>query len=274
VRLVTDPYEIVLVNYGRRQTVKSEVFLNFAVYREADEPIGMDYFFWVIRNRSTTVVVDIGFSTRGGSTRGRDMLIEPLDALAALGISPVDAPTVVVTHAHYDHIGNLAALPRSPIVMAEQEWDFWGGDHRSRPLFHHSIEEEELAALEAAIDEGRVTLFQDRITLAPGIEVICVGGHTPGQSVVKVTTRDGVVLLGADAVHYDEELERDRPFAHVASVAGTYEALDLIRAWREAGEIALVVSGHDPAARELGVPVTTGPLAGLARIIAPLGDAA
>lgn len=37
-----ETYEIVIVNYGRRQTVKSEVYLNYGLYREADEPIGMD----------------------------------------------------------------------------------------------------------------------------------------------------------------------------------------------------------------------------------------
>jgi glyoxylase-like metal-dependent hydrolase (beta-lactamase superfamily II) len=264
-------YEIVVVNYGRRQATKSEVFLNFSVYQEPDRAIGMDYYLWVIRNGHTTVVVDTGFSRAGGQSRGRDMLIEPVDALAVLGIEPASAPTVVVTHAHYDHIGNLATFDRSPIVMAAEEWDFWSGAHRRRPLFHHSIEESELDDLATAVESGRVTLFQDQATPAPGIEVIRVGGHTPGQSTVKVRTGAGVVLLGSDAVHYDEELELDRPFAHLADVAGTYEALDRIREWRATGEVSMVVSGHDPAARALGTPIATGPLAGLAATIAPLG---
>lgn len=266
----SEAYEIVVVNYGRRETVKSEVFLNHAVYREEDAPIGMDYYFWVIRNRELVVIVDTGFSRSGGESRKRDLLIEPVDALAALGITPEDAPLIVITHAHYDHIGNLASFDRSPIVLAHAEWDFWTGSHRQRPLFHHSIEESELDALAEAVRAGRVTLFEDHFDLAPGIEVIRVGGHTPGQTVVKVRTAEGVVLLASDSVHYDEELELDRPFAHVADVAGTYEALDRIRAWREAGELVSVVSGHDPAARALGRPVQSGPLAGLAATIAPL----
>ena len=264
-------YEIVIVNYGRRPAMKSEVFLNYSVYGEPDSQVGMDYYLWVIRNADTTVVVDTGFSRAGGESRGRDLLIEPVAALAALGIEPSDAPPVVVTHAHYDHIGNLAAFDRSPIVMAGAEWGFWSGSHRRRPLFHHSIEEIELAELAAAIEAGRVTLFQDSTTVAPGVEVIRVGGHTPGQSVVKVPTSTGVVLLASDAVHYDEELELDRPFAHLADVAGTYEALDQIRDWRATGAVSLVVSGHDPAARAIGAPIMTGPLAGLAATIAPLG---
>ena len=264
---MTATYDITVVNYGRRPARKSEVYLNFSVYDEPDESIGMDYYFWVIRNDTTTVVVDTGFSLEGGRSRGREMLIEPVDALAALGIVPEDAPAVVVTHAHYDHIGNLAALDRSPIVMAAEEWVFWNSAHRDRPLFHHSIEQTELDGLAAAIEAGRVTLFRDNIVIAPGIEVITVGGHTPGQSVLKVQTGQGVVLLGADAVHYDDELELDRPFVYVADVAGTYEALDRIRAWRQAGEVTTIISGHDPAARLIGNPITSGPLAGLAAVI-------
>ena len=217
-----DRYEVVIVKDGTRSTVKSDVFLNYHVYGEPDQPIEMDYFFWVVRNRERTVVVDTGFSRAGGTARKRTFLVDPARAFAALGVSASAAPSVVVTHAHYDHIGNLGLFPQSELVMAESEYDFWTGRHATRAQFHHSVEDEELEHLVAARREGRVTAFRGEHDLAPGIRIIEVGGHTPGQSVVQVNTSDGPVLLASDAIHYDEEYERDRPFAYVADVVEMY----------------------------------------------------
>ena len=62
------------------------------------------------------------------------------------------------------------------------------------------MEDGELGVLRAAADQGRARLFDDRYTAADGVEVLRVGGHTPGQSVVVVRTPDGPVLLASDAV--------------------------------------------------------------------------
>jgi hypothetical protein len=54
-------------------------------------------------------------------------------------------------------------------------------------------------------------------------------------------------------VHYFEELERDRPFSIVASLADMYAAFDQIRELAHGG--ARVVAGHDPlVAKRFGHP--------------------
>lgn len=252
-------YEIVVVRYGTRQTVRSEVFLNYGLYGEPDAPIGMDYFFWIVRNDEHTFVVDTGFSRAGGANRKRTTLIDPVEAFGALGVQPADAPTVIVTHAHYDHIGNLDHFDRSPVVLARAEAEFWAGPHSRRVQFHHSVEDAELAGLAAVVDSGRAVLFDERTTVADGIEVIRVGGHTPGQSVVRVRTAAGPVLLASDAVHYYEESEKAMPFVSVANLVDMYAGFDTVEALAAGGQ---VVSGHDP-----------GTLDRFGRDGGPLGDA-
>jgi glyoxylase-like metal-dependent hydrolase (beta-lactamase superfamily II) len=223
------------------------VFLNYSVYGEDDAPLDMDYFFWVVRNDTRTVIVDTGFSHAGGAARNRTMLVDPGECFDALGLTPADEPPVVVTHGHYDHIGNLRRFHRSPIVVARREAEFWAGPHGRRAQFHHSVEDDELADLAAAVAAGRATLFDDRHTVADGIEIRRIGGHTPGQSIVTVRTAQGVVLLASDAVHYYEELEREMPFVSVASLVDMYDGFDVVNGLVDSGHVAHLLTGHDPS---------------------------
>ena len=247
-----EQYEVLAVRYGTRPASAAEVFLNYHAYQEPDRPLQMDYFFWVARSPARSVVIDTGFSPAAGAARGRTMLMDTVPALAAAGLTPDDVAHVVLTHAHYDHIGGLPAFTgtgtRTEVVMTRDEYDFWTGPMSRRGLFAHTTEASELDHLRELRAAGRLTLVGRAHHIAPGIELIQVGGHTPGQAIVTVATAGGPVVLASDAVHYYEELERDRPFSIVASLADMYAALDQIRELAEAG--ARVVAGHDPLVAE------------------------
>ena len=261
-----DHYQVVIVKYGTRETVRSDVYLNYSLYREDDGPIGMDYYFWIVRNAERTVIVDTGFSHRGGEVRHRTLLASVSELFKKAGVDPGTSPDVIVTHAHYDHIGNLNHFPTSRVFMAEREFAFWSSRHAHRVLFHHSVEDEELAYLRQVSEEGRLFLFDEHLEVAPGIEVLVLGGHTPGQSVVRVQTDEGAVLLASDAIHYYEEYETDKLFTSVSDLIEMYEGFDRIREMEEAGSIIHLVSGHDPDTLSRFTPAT-GELAGFAATI-------
>jgi glyoxylase-like metal-dependent hydrolase (beta-lactamase superfamily II) len=71
-----------------------------------------------------------------------------------------------------------------------------------------------------------------------------VGGHTLGQSILRVATASGEVVLASDALHCYEEMGLDRPFATFADLAGTYRAFDRLRELESSG--ATIIAGHDP----------------------------
>src|SRR4051812_49719218 len=123
---MSEQYEVLAVRYGTRQASAAEVFLNYHVYHEPDRPLGMDHFFWVARNPARSVVIDTGFSRAGGAARGRTMLMDTVPALRAAGLTPGGVAQVVLTHAHYDHIGGPPALAanRAQGIMNREENGF------------------------------------------------------------------------------------------------------------------------------------------------------
>lgn len=92
------------------------------------------------------------------------------------------------------------------VVIARRGYEFWTGPYARRLQFAHVTEPDELAHLVTANNQGRLRLVEDTLDLVPGIELVVVGGHTPGQMVAQVAVDhpggEGAVVLAADAVHF------------------------------------------------------------------------
>jgi glyoxylase-like metal-dependent hydrolase (beta-lactamase superfamily II) len=281
-RLVSDSasYEVIAVRYGTRSTTRSDVFLHYQLYGEPDAATTMDYFFWVLRSPEGAILVDCGFNADSGARRGRTMLCPPVDALRKLGIEPGQVRLLIATHGHYDHIGNVDAFGAAEVVMSGREYDFWTGPLATRAVFATSAETSDIDVLRRVDATGRLRLLRGpvgaadsantvehlRWEVAPGVEVIEVGGHTPGQLIVIVRTSDGFAVLASDALHYYEEMALDRPFTHVADLPAMFTGFEVLRSL-SGDESHYLVAGHDPEVMERFPAVDGMPLA--VRIGAP-----
>jgi glyoxylase-like metal-dependent hydrolase (beta-lactamase superfamily II) len=253
-------YEVLALRYGTWLTTRAHCFLGYERYGEPDAALRMDFFLWVLRDARRTIVVDTGFDPEVAERRGRACLISPTRALALAGVEPATVEQLVITHLHYDHIGNLDAFPAAAIHVHGRELDFWRSPLAARGQFAALVEPRELAALESAERAGRVRRIEHDAELAPGVHALWTGGHTPGQLIVAVMGRSAPVVLASDALHFHEELDRDRPFAVLSDLPEMYAGYDLLRQLAARG--ARIAPGHDPAVMS-EFPRLPGPLAEL-----------
>jgi glyoxylase-like metal-dependent hydrolase (beta-lactamase superfamily II) len=223
-------WEALAIRYGTRPARRGEFFYRYETYGEPDAPLQMDYFFWVLRRGSEAILVDTGFDPVVAERMGRTVLVKPYEVVAALGIDP---SLIVITHLHYDHIGNVARFPDADLVIPRRELEFWTSPVARRAQFAAHVVPEEIAHVASRSPrlDGDV----------PGLQVTHVGGHSPGQTIVQA----GDIVLASDALHYYEELERDRPPAVLHDLADCYAALDTLR-----GLNGVLVAGHDPLVTE------------------------
>jgi glyoxylase-like metal-dependent hydrolase (beta-lactamase superfamily II) len=240
---MTEAWTVVAARYGTLETTLSEAYYRWEAYGEPDGPARLDYFFWLLRSPSETILVDTGFHPDAGARRKRTTLIEPATAMERLGIDSSTVKRILVTHLHYDHTGNLDVLPDAELLVPAIELDFWLSPMGRRGQFAGLAEESELAYVREAEAAGRVTRLVGGEEIAPGVHAVHVGGHAAGQMVVAIFG-DPPVILASDAVHFYDELADERPFAVIADLPEMYEAYDIVR--ELAGAEGHIVPGHDP----------------------------
>jgi len=116
------PYRIYAVRYAHRACNTSEAF--YGDYHKA--PMTMDYFVWALTNGAETVVVDLGFTEAVGTRRGRQFLRCPGKGLAEIGVEAASVKHVILSHFHYDHVGNHALFPHATFYVQDSEMAFFG----------------------------------------------------------------------------------------------------------------------------------------------------
>jgi glyoxylase-like metal-dependent hydrolase (beta-lactamase superfamily II) len=241
-------YDVRAVRFATAETVKSREFLHFEVYGAQDGPMVADFYFWVIMGGDRVILLDTGFAEPAARARGQHFLAPMTQCLRELALSPADVDTIVYSHLHYDHMGNLGLFPNAEIVIQAAELDFWTGPMARRRLFAYAADQDYLDELRQADADGRVRRITGDTPLAPGLDALDLRGHTAGQQGLRVQTAERPVVLASDAVHFAQEMSEDWPFQITDSLSGMYAAYDRLRALQDAGDV--IVPGHAAEVRD------------------------
>jgi len=247
-------YEAFALKYASIQTAKASKYHRYEKYGEPDEQVGLDFFFWLVRNGERTVLVDCGYDDVRTAARGYFQDRHPLELLSSIDVTPGDIDHVVLSHLHFDHIGNVDLFPDATFSVARSELEYWTGPYADRPLINESGDPDEIQLVADLLRDDRLHLVDGVEEILPGIEVRPIRGHTPGQLITEVATRSGSVVLASDTIHFYEEMELDRPYWVFHDLEGMYHGYDALRTLG-ARPGASIVAGHDPRVMEMFEPV-------------------
>ncbi|MGX7729346.1 N-acyl homoserine lactonase family protein [Rhodococcus sp. 2H158] len=242
---MTSTYEVFALRYATLSWTHSKAYHCYGVYGEEDSSCDLDYYFWLVRNGNRTVLVDCGFDDERGGARNRLQQTSPLELLSRMGTRAEDVDHVVLSHMHYDHIGNIDLFPNATFSIARAELEYWTGPYSDRPTIAWPVESEEVRMVQQLAGEERLELVENSHELFPGLVLTKVPGHTPGQLVAEVNTDGGRLVLASDAVHFYDEMNLDRPFSTFHDLAAMYRSYEMFRDL-DARPDTLVVPGHDP----------------------------
>lgn len=158
---------------------------------------------YLLQSDTATILVDAGLG-------GLDMMgpgFGQISAgLAALGVTPSDIDTLVMTHAHPDHIGGMigangAAFPNAELVVTNVEHQFWNDDGIMAQVPEDAKGAFQLARAVFGAYADRLKLVEDGAEIAPGVTMEIVPGHTMGHAALHIDGGDRQLMMVTDAVH-------------------------------------------------------------------------
>jgi glyoxylase-like metal-dependent hydrolase (beta-lactamase superfamily II) len=235
-------YEVLAIKYAE---LPREARLNF-IDGDAHETQAMplDYFVWVVRNQERTIVVDTGFTEAVAKKRKRKITNPVAKGLKAAGVDMKDVRDVVITHLHYDHCGNDGLFPNARYHLQDDEMAYATGRHMGQHALAHAFDADYVGQMLKRVYAGRVEFHDGDDTLAPGVTLHRLGGHTMGLQVVRVETAAGPVVLASDASHFYAHFEQKRVFPVVYNIGELLQGYATLH--KLAGPGNRIIPGHDP----------------------------
>ena len=213
-----------------------------------DGPMPIDYFVWLLRSNKRTIVVDTGFTKETAEARGRTFLRCPTEGLELLGVNASEVEDVILTHMHYDHVGNFDLFPNARLHIQDKEMTFATGRNMRHRPFRNSMNIEDVVGMVRQVYADRVDFHDGDFEMAPGLTVHLVGGHTPGLQFIRVFTKRGWVVVASDACHLYANMEKVNPFPVIYHLDDMLEGYETLK--RLADSPDHIVPGHDPLVME------------------------
>ena len=208
----TEHWEIYVIEFARS---KNQPWVDLVNGMYDDGPTDLPFSFILVRRGDRNVLVDTGFMKDETGPNFSDKFgipwwISPVRMLAELGLAPDDITDIIVSHAHFDHMGSIDQFPKARLYLQKQELLSWHEAMALPPQYGFLtaiIDPDDLRAAFDASVEHRLTLVDgDRDDLLPGIHVRLGQGHTMGQQFVIVETSRGRIVLSGDCVYSSRQL--------------------------------------------------------------------
>ncbi|HEY6386146.1 MAG TPA: N-acyl homoserine lactonase family protein [Candidatus Acidoferrum sp.] len=214
-----------------------------------DEKIDTIYAFWLIRGGGRNILFDSGFHReRWFKVWTIKDYLRPGEAVKLAGVNPEEVTDIVISHAHWDHMGGIDLFPRAVVWIQKEEFRYYTGPAWQPGGDHGGIDAEDVQQLVRLNTEGRLRLVDgDNVEIFPGIRAYTGGRHTVASQFLWVDGNPPFVLA-SDNVYLYRNLAEHKPSAtfsdadHAANIAAQSRMIELA-----GGNPDRVIPGHDAA---------------------------
>jgi glyoxylase-like metal-dependent hydrolase (beta-lactamase superfamily II) len=220
---------------------------------------------WVLRSGGRTILIDTGVGNHKERPYAQVWAHHNsnfLENLAQAGVRPEEVDVVVNTHLHIDHVGWntyldgrswVPTFPNATYVIPKADFDFWNPENNSATVLgrgNQNVFEDSVLPVHQA---GQTLLWEDSHRLDENLVLEPAPGHTPGSSVLTLTSGTERALFVGDLMHSPVQvLEPDANSCFCEDPVTAAATRRRLLGWA-ADHNALVVPAHFPGGGALEV---------------------
>jgi glyoxylase-like metal-dependent hydrolase (beta-lactamase superfamily II) len=239
-------YSIQAIRYATSPNVPVSELVVGGPLSLKDQKVDIAMVVWLIRGRGHAILFDSGFhrDTFRKEFPMKDYL-RPDEAVKTAGVEPDQVTDVVISHAHWDHMGGIDLFPKAQVWIQKDEYRYYTMDAWQAGGNHGGIDPEDVKQLVQLNTEGRLHLIDgDNIEIFPGIRAFTGARHTYASQYLLVDGTPAFVLASDNAYFYLNLSSRlaSATFSdsdHAANIAAQARMIEL------AGSPDRVLPGHD-----------------------------
>jgi len=211
-----------------------------------DEKVDIAMVIWLIRGGGRTILFDSGFHReKWFKYFPMNDYQRPDEAVKLAGVKPEDVTDIVISHAHWDHMGGIDLFPKANVWIQKEEYRYYTGEAWQPGGNHGGIDPDDVKQLVQLNTEGRLRLVDgDNVEILPGIRTYTGSRHTYASQYLRVEGNPTLVLASDNCYLYRNLATRaaSATFSeadHAANIAAQARMIEL------AGSADRVVPGHD-----------------------------
>jgi glyoxylase-like metal-dependent hydrolase (beta-lactamase superfamily II) len=241
----TPDYSIQAIRYASAEDQVSGLVMG----APKGEKIEIAMVIWLVRGGGHNILFDSGYH--------RDTFlkyfpstgyIRPDEAVKLAGVQPDEITDIVISHAHWDHLGGIDLFPKAKVWIQKEEYRYYTGPAWQPGGDHGGIDPEDVQQLVKLNTEGRVRLVDgDDVEIFPGIRAYTGGHHTYASQYLLVEGNPPFVLASDNCYLYRNLAEHKASATftdadHAANIKNQERMIQLA-----GGNPDRVIPGHDAA---------------------------
>jgi glyoxylase-like metal-dependent hydrolase (beta-lactamase superfamily II) len=224
----------------------AEPVANLVMGAPKDEKVDIAMVVWLVRGGGRSILFDSGFH--------RETFLKyfpvknylrPDEAVKLAGVKPEEVTDLVISHAHWDHMGGIDLFPKATVWIQKEEFRYYTGDAWQPGGNHGGIDPEDAKELVQLNTEGRLHLIDgDNVEIFPGIRAYTGARHTYASQYLRVEGNPPFVLA-SDNCYLWRNLTEHKASATFSEADQPANIKNQARMIELAGSPERVIPGHD-----------------------------